>query len=504
MKKYDAVIIGSGIGGLVCGCVLSMEGYSICIVEKNEQFGGCLQSYSRDKVLFDSGVHYLGGLDKGQNLYQIFKYLGIMDHLRLQKMDEDAYDKIIIDNDANEYPLAQGYENFIQKLLAYFPDEEKALRAYCNKIKAVCKKFPLYNLRHGIGFQEKIPVLEIDTKKFIDSITNNEKLKAILSGNNILYAGEPNKTPFYIHALINNSYIESSWKCADGGGAQITKLLVKKIREYNGELLKKKEVKKIVEQNGRVTHIELSDGSHIYGTNFISNIHPSKTLQITATNVLRNAYKKRLTGFENTISAFTLNIVLKKNSFKYFNHNYYYHKEGQIWNLYNYTEENWPLGYALFLSPFSKNPEYAESISVLTYMRFEEVGKWKNTFNTQPVNNSRGEDYEQFKKQKAEILLDCIEKKFPGFRTYIQAYYVATPLTFRDYIGNDDGALYGITKNYKDPVKTFLSSRTKLPNLYLTGQNLNVHGILGTAISGLITCFDILGNDNIIEKIKNA
>ena len=98
MEQYDVLIIGSGMGGLVCGALLSKEGYKVCVVEKNKQLGGCLQTYVRDRVIFDSGVHYLGGLDPGQNLYQIFKYLGLMDKLRLQKMDEDVFDKILIDN----------------------------------------------------------------------------------------------------------------------------------------------------------------------------------------------------------------------------------------------------------------------------------------------------------------------------------------------------------------------------------------------------------------------
>ena len=123
MDDIDILIIGSGLGGLVCGAVLSREGYKICIVEKNKQIGGCLQTYVRDRVIFDSGVHYIGGLSKGQNLYQIFKYLGILDKLKLQQMNVDAFDKIIFEDDEQEYPMAQGYENFIAQLLKYFPDE---------------------------------------------------------------------------------------------------------------------------------------------------------------------------------------------------------------------------------------------------------------------------------------------------------------------------------------------------------------------------------------------
>ena len=65
------------MGGLICGDVLSREGYKVCVLEKNKQIGGCLQTYARDKVVFDSGVHYLGGLSKGQNLYQMFQIPGV-------------------------------------------------------------------------------------------------------------------------------------------------------------------------------------------------------------------------------------------------------------------------------------------------------------------------------------------------------------------------------------------------------------------------------------------
>ena len=105
---------------------------------------------------------------------------------------------------------------------------------------------------------------------------------------------------------------------------------------------------------------------------------------------------------------------------------------------------------------------------------------------------------------EAEVLLDAVERKFPGLRDSIKSYYTATPLSYRDYIGNDDGSLYGIVKDYKNALKTFISPRTKLPNLYLTGQNLNLHGILGASMSAIVTCCALLDNDNVITKIRNA
>jgi all-trans-retinol 13,14-reductase len=503
MKDFDIIIIGSGIGGLVCADILGKEGYKVGVIEKNKQIGGSLQTYVRDKVIFDSGVHYLGGLSKGQNLYQIFKYLGIIDRLKLKQMDVDVFDKITIENDDKEYIYAQGYDNFIAKLLIDFPDEEKGLIAYCDKIKEVCDKFPLYSLRTGSEGLEKAEVLGINAKEFIESVTANKKLQEVLAGNNPLYAGQAAKTPLYVHALIINSYIESSWKCIDGG-SQIAKYIARNIREQGGEVLRDTEVKKIVEENGKATYVELANGKHLYADHFISNIHPVKTLEMTETTLIKKAYRNRINALENSISSFTLNIVFKKDAYKYFGYNYYCCTEGSVWDVANYTQENWPKGYAIFLAPSSKQNEYADGMTILSYMMFDEVKKWENTFNTVSDENERGESYEEFKIRKAEVLLDAVEKKFPGLRAYIKSYYTATPLSYRDYIGNDDGSLYGIVKDFNDPLRTFISPKTKLPNLYFTGQNLNMHGVLGAAMSGLVTCSALLGNDDIVEKIRNA
>ncbi|HQW92760.1 MAG TPA: all-trans-retinol 13,14-reductase, partial [Ferruginibacter sp.] len=340
-------------------------------------------------------------------------------------------------------------------------------------------------------------------KTFIESITSDKKLQAVLVGNNMLYVLQAGKTPFYVHAMILNSYIESAWKCIDGG-SDIGKYIAMDIREHGGIIRRNSEVKRIVVDEGEVRSVELADGSHVYGKHFISNMHPVRTLDMTESSLIKNAYKNRIKNLENTIGGFIINIVFKKDSFKYVKNNYYYHREGHVWNMADHTEENWPLCYCVFFSASSKSPEYADSMTLLAYMRYDEVKQWEQTFNTVSAADDRGPGYEAFKKRKAEKLLDCVEEKFPGLRDCVKTYYTATPLSYRDYVGNDDGSMYGIVKDYQNPLKTFISPRTKIPNLYLTGQNLNLHGILGATMSGLVTCTAFLGNDEIIEKIRNA
>jgi len=303
--------------------------------------------------------------------------------------------------------------------------------------------------------------------------------------------------------MILNSYIESSWKCIDGG-SDIGKIMAKNIRDHGGVIQRNAEVKKIVVEEGKVSSVELADGSQVYAKHFISNMHPVRTFEMTDSSLIKQAYKSRIKALENTIGGFIMNIVFKKDAFRYIKNNFYYHKDGHIWNMADHTEENWPLCYAIFFSASSRSAGYAESMTLLAYMRYDEVKQWEKTVNTVSASGDRGADYEAFKKRKAETLLDCVEEKFPGLRDAIKNYYTATPLSYRDYVGNDDGSMYGIVKDYQNPLKTFISPRTKIPNLYLTGQNLNLHGILGATMSGLVTCTAFLGNEDIIDKIRNA
>ncbi|MCB0663105.1 MAG: NAD(P)/FAD-dependent oxidoreductase, partial [Saprospiraceae bacterium] len=223
MALYDFVIIGSGLGGLECAYTLSKEGYKVCVLEKNRQLGGNLQIFSRDKVIFDTGVHYLGGLDPGQNLHQFFQYYGLMDKLKLRRMDPDGFDRITFDNDQTGYPHAMGFDNFAERMTAFFPKEKEAIRIYCNTIQEICDAFPVYRLRKEPFEALKLDFLDIGAKNFIDGLTSNQKLRSVLAGSNPLYAGDAGKTPLYAHALTVNTYIESAWKCVDGG-AQISNL----------------------------------------------------------------------------------------------------------------------------------------------------------------------------------------------------------------------------------------------------------------------------------------
>ena len=501
---YDVVIIGSGLGGLVSANILAKEGYSVCVLEKNNQYGGNLQTFVREKTIFDTGVHYIGGLSEGQNLYQYFKYLNIIDDLNLKKLDEDGFDIITFDNDDNEYKHAQGYEKFIKNLLVQFPEEEQAINTYCEKLKDICDKFPLYGLKHGKPYYENSDIFSLKAKDFINTLTNNKKLQAVLAGTNFLYAGDGERSPFYVHALTVNSYIESAYRCINGG-SQISKILIRRLKEFGGDAFKHHEVVKFGFEDKKISSVFTKNGKEIKGDLFISNIEPKLTLKLVGEDKFRKAYANRINNIESIIAGFSLYIVLKPNSFKYQNKNYYHIKDyNKIWDAQNYTEESWPEGYMVSMGINKKTKEWGDSLTVMTYMKYDEVEPWANTFNTVANKNDRGQTYEEFKAEKAERLIVELEKKFPNIRDCIQEIHTSTPLSYRDYIGSNRGSIYGYVKDADNPLRSFISPRTKIKNLLLTGQSLNMHGILGVTIGAVLTCSEVVGMEKLLNTIIDA
>ncbi|OOV19475.1 NAD(P)/FAD-dependent oxidoreductase [Flavobacterium sp. LM4] len=501
-NHYDVVIVGSGLGGLVSAIILAKEGYSVCVLEKNNQYGGNLQTFVRDKTIFDTGIHYIGGLSEGQNLYKYFKYIGIIDHLNLKKMDEDAFDVISFEDENKEYPHAQGYENFVNQLAKHFPEEKKAIENYCEKVKSTCDSFPLYNLQWEGKYDSEI--LTLNAKETIDQFTQNEKLKAVLAGSNFLYAGIADKSPFYVHALSVNSYIQSSWRCINGG-SQITKQLLKQLKKHGGEFYKYKEVTHFSVEDNKVISAKMKDGTEVFGTYFISNIEPKTTLKMVGEENFRKSFYSRIQSLEGVISAFSLYIVFKPKTFKYINHNYYHFKNSNdVWNAHEYDENSWPKAYMASMNASKNIEEWADGMTFITYMKYDDLLPWVNTFNTTAEENDRGESYEEFKSRKAARFLEEIEIKFPGIKDCIKSVHTSTPLSYRDYIGGHNGNMYGYVKDSNNPMKTFIASKTKLDNLYLTGQGINMHGVLGVTIGAVVTCSEIVGKEYLVNKINLA
>jgi all-trans-retinol 13,14-reductase len=151
----------------------------------------------------------------------------------------------------------------------------------------------------------------------------------------------------------------------------------------------------------------------------------------------------------------------------------------------------------------SKSEKFAESMSVMSYLESSSFEEWQNTYNTISEPMDRGTAYEAFKKEKEALILAKIEARYPGIKEKIRNVYSSSPITYRDYIGSPDGSLYGIAKDYNKVLATTINSKTSIPNLTLTGQNIVFHGILGVTISGFVTSFEYVDKSKILNEINN-
>ncbi|GHE40697.1 phytoene desaturase family protein [Sphingobacterium griseoflavum] len=498
-SKYDVVIVGSGLGGLVTAVTLAKEGKRVCILEKNSQFGGNLQTFARHKKLFDTGVHYIGGLGKGQNLYQYFSYLGIMSDLKVERMPP-VFDYISFGDKETLFPIAQGYQAFIEHLLPHFPNERNALQQYVKDLDYVCHAFPLYYVEDGEGY--KTEVLYCSVKDYFRNLTQDERLRSVLVGNNFLYAGEDDKTPFYVHALALNAYLLGAYRCPKGG-SQISKLLIRELLTMGGVACKREEVVSLDIDAGKVAYVTTHSGKQFHAELFVLNIDPKRALQLVGREYFRKPFFDRVQQLPVTTSACSVHIVLKPNKIRYQAYNLYHHDSLEsVWQATRYRLQDWPAMFMLSMTADSANPAHADTLTLLTYMHFEEVGLWEDTHNTVVNPSARGEAYERFKANRADVLIEKASKYIPGLKDAIAHVHVSTPLSYRDYIGMYHGNLYGHVKDVTDPLKTFIAPKTKVENLFLTGHGIYMHGILGVTIGAMATCGEIVGKTYLLEKIR--
>ena len=496
-NKFDIVIIGAGLGGLQSGAILSKKGYNVCVLEKNRLIGGTLQTFPRRGCDFSTGMHYIGSLDKGQMLHRIFKYFKLFDGIEYKKLDEDAFE--IFNIAGKEYKFAQGFDAWQKQIHNYFPNEKEAIDNYLARVKAVVDAQDIYVLKDpDTNTIQNKDYLRINAFEEIQSLTSNKELQNALGALNFVYAGEKETTPFYVHALINNYFINSSYRVV-GKSDQIADSLADTIKQNGGEVLTQKKAATFVFEGDQMTAIETEDGERFYAKDFISNLHPSVTMDLIEVGKIKKSYRNRMNSLSNTLSAFGLHLNLKKDTVKYNNFNYSYYQQNDVWYASYYDEKKWPEHYFLHASPVTADDKFANCVGLLTHMKFEEVEQWANL----PMHR-RGQDYNDWKQEKSEKMIALVGELFPEIKENITSYTASTPLTYRDYIGTHDGSMYGTSRDYRNPMGSYISPRTKIPNLFFTGQNLNLHGMLGVSLSSLITCGEFVPFNELIKEVNNA
>lgn len=497
VKQQSVVIIGAGVGGLFLGAMLAKEGLKVTIVEKNATIGGGLQTFHRFGEDFDTGMHIIGGMRTGGNIYRICRYLGIEAKALIADADDNCSALLYFADDKKFYEIASGRERFAERLADYFPAEYENLRRYVDAIYRLSEEADLFYLRpsnefipsHSEGFTQS-------ASSFIANYVSDPKLRSVLAYMNPLYGGRGDETPAFVHALINVLYINGVSRFVDGS-SHFADLLASVIIQAGGEIITADAVCAVNVENHHVTSIDTQKGHRLTADSYVSDIHPCSLFPMLPSGALPKAYTNRLQNIPNSYSAFSVYAKMKSGTFPYLNYSeFYMTRYDDIWN-FGREDRLWPLGFLMMTPPVNNQGEYAEKVLITAPMTFSKVERWSDT-----LTGRRGEDYELWKEARLEDLLAKVEEIHPGFAQKIEKVNTASPITIRDFYNAKEGTMCGFSKNCNNLMFTQLPVVTKVRNLFLTGQNNNLHGFCGVALTAINTAEAILGKNYIINKIN--
>lgn len=496
----NIIIIGGGLGALFTGAFLAKNGFRVTIIEKNHIIGGGLQCFKRRGELFETGMHVLGGFQRGGSLNKICTYLGIMDKLSIRELDGDAIDSIRYLSDNVTYYIPKGRERFVEYFADLFPHERDNIRLYVDQLYSLANEVDLFYLRkssdsifsHSDNFM-------CPADQLISHYIKDPKLLDVLAYMNPMYGGVAHHTPAYIHALINVLYIDGASRF-NGGSQQLADALSQIIIDGGGQILVDHQVAHIQVFDKNIQYIETTQGEKFTADTYISDIHPCTLTGLMSAGAFPRSYISRLTDIPNTYSAFTVYIIFKDGTFPYINHTCYYQEDyGMVWKHDEYDADRWPRGF-MYITPSTIDQcPYANKMIVNSIMDFSVVLPWADT-----LTGHRGKEYEEWKEAHKNMVIDRLETLHPGIKDMIEYSFASSPLTIRDYYGVKNGSLYGFRKDSSNILLSQVPIYTKVKNLLLTGQNINLHGICGVPLTAVQTAEALIGQGVLLDKINSA
>lgn len=461
---HDVLIIGSGLGGLECGTLLAKRGLRVLVLERSNQPGGCMQSFRRGGMHYDTGLHYVGGLASGQAMHEAFAQLGLLD-LPWQRMDED-FDHVIIGG--RHFAFHQGYEAFVEGLAKDFPHQREALQSFVKRLQNITTED-----------------MDVCAYEYLQQTFSDELLLNVVSAAAMKTELRRESLPLFNFAHTCSSYIESSWRLRGDGNLLVNKL-IGIISEAGGEVRTNNRVVRLTEEEGRITSVTCANGQTYEAKYFISDIHPAVLCQLLKEcPSVRKAFRRRMETAENTCGMFTAQLTIKPDTLRYFAHNVFVYDKPNVWTM---AEENDPVKGVMISARIPEDgSDNLKQIDLLTPMPWHECKVWEDT-----KLGRRGDDYKAFCQKKTEQCIALAEQYIPGLYDMVEQCYTSTPLTYRDYLGSPEGGAFGMRKDCRASMLSFHSVGTPLPNLLLTGQSIILPGIEGVTMTAFETCNKII------------
>ncbi len=515
--EYDAIVIGSGMGGLAFASIMArLRKWRVLVLERHFKIGGFTHTFTRPGGWsWDVGLHYVGEMGEGMMGRRLFDFI-TASAVKWSPLP-DVYDVFVYPN--LELRACKGKANFQSALTEAFPDERSNIEQYFRDLKSAAgwaaRSFMAMATPAALGwlvgvvnrFTAGLP-LEV-TQHYLERRFRDPRLRAVVTSQWADYGVPPSRSAFATHAVIATHYLNGAWYPA-GGAGQIAKATGAVIRAAGGELLPNHEVTRIVLEGGRAVGVEVDIRKGKEGARrefrapvVVSDAGAWNTFarMLPASVVpFHDQLKSRPEGFE--VVELFLGLRRDPRELGFNGENYWIFESFDHDAMYAQRDEllNGRAAMAYLSFPSLKDPRAqrhtAEIIAPLSYGSLEahRDKPWRR----------RGEDYESAKGRMTRVLLDLVERRHPGFRDLVEYSELGTPLTFEHFTAAPSGTIYGYPGTPDKYSQVWLGPRTPILNLYLTGSDVALLGIMGALMGGVITASCLLGWFGFIEVMRAA
>ena len=496
---FDAIVIGSGMGGMTTAAMLAELGQRVLVLEQHYVPGGFTHAFKRGPYEWDVGVHAIGEVGPKAMLGRLLSTL--TDHKLEWASLGGVYDEFYYPGMRIDFP--DNAADFRSNLVAAFPDEVEAIDAYLEQVRLVgrgmkgflkSRAIPPNWLGKAMGKRMSRGVHDGFSKtaqEVLDEITDNTQLQKVLTGQWGYHGSPPSRAAFAVQALVSRHFMHGAFYPV-GGAKQIAIHLLGKVAKAGGWTRVRADVEEILIEKNRAVGVRLKGGEELRAPKVVSAAGVMSTAMRLLPESARGPWVEEVRALVPAPAHVCLYLGFKGDirragagpANKWFYD--VWDSEAGLWDIPLTGElPRCPVLYTSF--PSLKDPTHDpgdgvhHTGEVVTFVPYEMFEAWRN----QPWRN-RDEAYQDLKKRITDQLLSQLFEHLPELESMLDFVELGTPITTEHFCRPMKGSIYGIEPTVQRYACDHLRAHSPIKNLFFAGCEVGAVGVMGAMAGGML------------------